>query len=139
MASASVTRLPPAFLDESLRAALETEVLRAESALHRNFSREWDEADVDLIFAHFVFGLVVEAEPTASPHQQLNLFQHLAGLVLSPVAVTEVLHASLSRYAVGIRHAAEVAEQLGRRSATNLRAVIGSRENAAEAANSNLK
>lgn len=94
---------------------LERKAISTEVALRRRYSDSLSPAEVDLVFLHYLYGIVVTVIDQPSSVLFLEMLRHLAELSLPAEAVTAALHAvppaSDGPYARMVR----LAEQLGRR------------------------
>ncbi|MFG1423817.1 hypothetical protein [Roseixanthobacter liquoris] len=75
---------------------------------------DWDESDVNLIFIHYIMGLVVCIFGDAPPRKQMNFIQRLAELEISREEAVRALHAVPPGGRGGLARAVEAAEQAGR-------------------------
>lgn len=92
------------------------------SALRERYSAEVSAEDLNLIFAHYLLGLVSALDPDAAPTMQLELLRHLGTLALTPEELTRALHALLPEGQSFVVRASEAGEKLGHRDGEAIRA-----------------
>ncbi|ACL62634.1 hypothetical protein [Methylobacterium nodulans] len=64
-----------------------------EQAMRERFAAQWSAAQIDLLYLHYLYGVVMTALPDAEPRVQIGFLRHLAGRSLTTDAVTTALHA----------------------------------------------
>ncbi|MFG1428247.1 hypothetical protein [Roseixanthobacter glucoisosaccharinicivorans] len=74
----------------------------------------WSESDVNLIFIHYVMGLVMSVCGQSAPQKQIHFIQRLAELEISREEAVSSLHAVPPGGRGGLARAVEAAEQAGR-------------------------
>lgn len=114
-------------------------------ALRQRFGPEWVAAEIDLVLAHYVYGLVMEVAPDAGLEAQIGLLHDLAGVLLDP----DALHCALRtappaenspRPRAGeLARAVTAAEAFGRRDARAVIAGMNGDPNQPIEPNSNIK
>ncbi|KTT73817.1 hypothetical protein NS319_02605 [Sphingomonas sanguinis] len=92
-------------------------------ALRQRFGAEWRPSEIDLVFVHYLYGLVHDAWPLGSASGQLALLRDLGREVLDPDAIDCALHAlppaagTVDARGARLAHTLAAAEAFGRRDA----------------------
>ncbi|MCO6180803.1 hypothetical protein [Ciceribacter sp. RN22] len=100
---------------------LEQKARATEAMLRQRSSAQLRAAEVDLVFAHYLYGLVTSVMGDASPEFRLGMVRHLGGLVLPVEAVTAALHTVPPTGEGACARMLPVAEQAGRRDGDAIR------------------
>lgn len=74
----------------------------------------WSEVDINLIFIHYIMGLVVSVFGHLPPEKQVHFIQSLAELEISTAEARRALHVVPPGGRGGLARAVEAAEQAGR-------------------------
>lgn len=111
---------------ETPTARLEQRVRVAGDALRRRYGGELTAAEVDLVFAHYLLGLVATARPEAAPEWQLSMVRSLAALLLTPEEVDRAVHGVPPADESFVARALRTAEQVGRRDGESFLAAFNS-------------
>ncbi|MFG1411819.1 hypothetical protein V5G24_11960 [Xanthobacter sp. VTT E-85241] len=74
----------------------------------------WSELDINLIFVHYIMGLVVSLFDKSLPETQMNCIQRLAELEIPREEAVRALHVVPPGGQGGLARAVEAAEQAGR-------------------------
>lgn len=78
----SVVRSSWSDLSPSILELLEAKVLSVEAALRRRRAGVWSDEDLDVLFLHYLMGVVMSVMPDAAPQGQLGLLRRLAANAL---------------------------------------------------------
>lgn len=74
----------------------------------------WGESDINLIFIHYIMGLVISVLNTSTPEKQIHFIQRLAEQEISREEAVRALHAVPPGGRGGFARAVEAAEEAGR-------------------------
>lgn len=101
--------------DSSQCELIEQRVRLAGEALCKRFGAELASAEIDLIFTHYLLGLVTALQADATPARQLESVSALAALLLAPEEVQCALHSVPPGEETFVSRALHAAEKIGRR------------------------
>ena len=122
--SATPLKQPVAAFDEAHIARH----LRAVMAAMRDrfLSDDWPAADIDLLFAHYLFGFILEALPDSAAEPRLAWLIRIGGEVLAPDDLDRAIHRTRPPQGSGLHRLADLFERVGRRDAVSMseRAVL---------------
>lgn len=104
-----------------IRACLAVKTRVVERAMRERFASEWSDPEIDLVFAHYLYGACSVIAADAEPYQQLAILRFLAGLSLSPEAVELAITTIPTTAKADLDHALQAAEMIGRRDAEAFR------------------
>lgn len=102
-------------------ARLEQRTRATEAMLRQRYSPSGSAAEVDLVFCHYLYGLVEAAMPRTSPALLLGMLRHLGSLVLPTEAVTAALFTVPPDQETSLGRMVGLAEQAGRREGDAIR------------------
>ena len=81
----------------------------------------WSEVDINMIFVHYIMGLVVSVFDQLPPEKQIHFIQGLAELEISTQEALRALHVVPPGGRGGLARAVEAAEQAGRHDGGGIR------------------
>lgn len=91
-------------------------------AMNQRLAAQWAEGEIDVLFLHYLHGVVMAVLPNANMQQVLDLLCRLAAPTLAADALERALHAVPETEKPLFIRALETAEAIGRRDAESLRA-----------------
>lgn len=111
---ALLNRLSAPRLSQATLARLEQRVLAFARAMQGGRAPGWTDEDMELIFAHYLLGLVFAVRGRAPSGAQMALFRRLAALVLPRAAIARVVHLVPPANDSAIARVVAAAEEAGR-------------------------
>ncbi|MEP9347765.1 hypothetical protein [Xanthobacter sp. KR7-225] len=111
---ALLNRLSAPRLSRETLARLEQRVVAFERAMQCGRAPDWTDRDMELIFAHYLLGLVFAVRGRAPSGAQMALFRRLAALVLPRAAIARVVHLAPPANGSAIARVVAAAEEAGR-------------------------
>lgn len=112
---ANITSIVAEHLSFAALLHLERKARSTEAMLRARLSQQLRAAEVDMVFVHYLYGVVSAAMGQASPEARLGMLQHLAGVALPNDALTIALHAEPPTGSSSCARMVLIAEQVGRR------------------------
>lgn len=107
-------------LAPEMRERLAEKASSVERAMRQRFGADFAEADVSLVYIHYLFGAVMAAVPDAGAREKIDLLRNVAERSLSPEAVTKALNTAPAADNPVLTRMLDVAEGLGRRDAETI-------------------